>query len=335
MASSNGEVRITDSRTMATTTTSCAGEDAANLAAITACVREAMTPEDPDKKKLRSQATCARALDISSTPGTSEQDFHGLAILHFSSPTAVLYDQNSGQVFIASGGNEHQQHGTGVLQDRKRLSKNPDQVLSQLWKQHFAHVAPTQNGAEVLSGGAVTISNHSDREAVVSLVDSTQHPAEEETNDDQSTISSSSSSSSNEGRACCYVIKSQHPSSQSVPRAVPRTVQTNNFTSTANAVRRVEAHAAVASPSPRLLPRVIRTAHKFGNGCRVMVEINHRTDPVKVVVFEQRTMTSETFLVDRSRLQLPSSVRNSTHHNCVQIMVVPLVEHAAIGLINC
>lgn len=321
MASSNGEVQITDSRTMATTTTSCAGEDAANLAAITACVREAMTPEDPDKKKLRSQATCARALDIASTPGTSEQGFHGLAILHFSAPTAVLYDQNSGQVFIASGGNEKHQRGTGVIQDRKRLSKNPDQVLSQLWKQHFAHIGPLRDDGAIdaLPGGAVPISTHSDRQAVVALVDSTQQPADEE-DDDQSTNSSSSSSSlssSSDGRACCYVITAQQTSLNPVPRTVPRTVQTNNFTSKANATSRVEAQTTVASPSPRLLPRVIRTAHKFGNGCRVMVEINHRIDPVKVVVFEQRTMTSETFLVDRSQLKLPSSVRTSTLHDWV------------------
>ncbi len=42
---------------------------------------------------------------------------------------------------------------------------------------------------------------------------------------------------------------------------------------------------------------------RFPNGCHVMLEISHMEDPIKVVVFEQRSMVSTTLLAQRSRFE--------------------------------
>ena len=339
MASTTGELRITDSRSMTTTVATCPegeGEEAASdLRVVTKCVRETMQLQTAEAQALLSQDVCATPLVLADDPTSSntrtgaEPGVRGLAFLHFVGPTVVLFDQKSGRVFVAGGG---KRGSGGVLPDRKTVARDPRAVLQTLWRDRFAAADAAANNAghghadidgtsapTILGNGVIGVTSSTDSAAVVLHVNATQRRRQRQRQRQRHGSGGSSSSSSSDssddddsddsdGKSSSrrlllsYVIETRGGASDADNGGgggpPGHHVQTNNFTG-----------GSSSTPSPRasvLLPRVIRTAHRFrSTGCRVMVEINHRVDPVKVVVFEQRSMTSQAFFLARDQFDLP------------------------------
>lgn len=298
MASSDGELLITDSRTLAKTRAKCPPESAHDLAAVTQCVREVMDPEKHKREKLLTGAVCVRPLDVSA-PIPGQSGMHGMVFLHFQSPTAIFLDSKSGRAYISCN--------SPHLSNRDQLSKAPDETLSQMWLQEFG--GDSQN---YRSGGPRLLVRQTTK---VGEVESYFNQIEG--------VNEQIQTQSPESKASVEVAYILERTSSVVPPAV----KTNNF------VQRKKSPKTATPRTPMMLPRVIKTAHRFPNGCRVMVEINHRVDPVKIVVFEQRSMTSETFLAPRSSFQnsIAEVGCDCIPHSCVVLPAQPCLCVAGRG----
>jgi hypothetical protein len=147
MASTNGELQITDPHTMLVTRAPfpTAATEADNPMAVARRVQEALqeAADGPRLRRLNEQGVVVVAADAgdqsssgSSGSGRVSESSERLAVLHFAGPTAVFFDRARGAVQVV---------GKFVV-DREAFARTPGAVAQGLWQQHFGAGAGAAGG---------------------------------------------------------------------------------------------------------------------------------------------------------------------------------------------